>query len=172
VDLAVPSGRDQLPISVVRRAHPSGFVSHGKSQLFSKKMSTFGSDLHWLRSTLFKKQGFDPGVRLAGSSWNQQDASGGRLMSEQGSPDGGKGPLVVWITLVVIRSEDTIATTFLATLSLKNIPPEMLKVTISELFKRFHGHAAARKSEVIDFQSTFDLGALFTLKDWPSAENH
>jgi hypothetical protein len=67
--------------------------------------------------------------------------------------------------LVRIRSEATIATTFLATLSLKTIPPEMLKVTISKLFKRFHGHAAARKSEVIDFQSTFDLGALFTLKD-------
>jgi len=51
----------------------------------------------------------------------------------------------------VIRAGDTIATTFLATLSLKKSPPEMLKVTISELFKAFHGHAAARKSEVIDF---------------------
>jgi len=27
----------------------------------------------------------------------------------------------------------------------------MLKVTILELFKRFHGHAAAGKSEAIDF---------------------
>jgi hypothetical protein len=53
----------------------------------------------------------------------------------------------------------------MATRSLEKSPPEMLKVTISELFKRFHGHAAASKSEVIDFQSTFDLGALFTLKD-------
>ena len=50
-------------------------------------------------------------------------------------------------------------------IELEKIPPEMLKVSISELFKRFHGHAAARKSKVIDFQSTSDLGALFTLKD-------
>jgi len=70
-------------------------------------------------------------------------------------------------SLAWVRSllEAAIATTFLGTLSLKKTPPEMLKVTISELFKRFHGHAAAIKSEVIDFQSTFDLGALFTLKD-------
>ena len=65
----------------------------------------------------------------------------------------------------MILRQATIATTFLGTLSLKKIPPEMLKVTIPELFKRFHGHAAASKSEVIDFQSTFDTGAIFTLKD-------
>jgi hypothetical protein len=65
----------------------------------------------------------------------------------------------------VVGGEATIATTFPATLSLKTGPPEMLKVTSPELFTRFHGHAAASKSEVIDFQSTFDLGALFTLKD-------
>jgi hypothetical protein len=51
----------------------------------------------------------------------------------------------------VICEEPTIATTFLGTLSLKKSPPEMLKVTISELFKAFHGHAAARESEAIDF---------------------
>ena len=48
-------------------------------------------------------------------------------------------------------AKPTIATTLPPTLRLKTIPPEMLKVTISELFKRSHGHAAARKSEVIDF---------------------
>ena len=57
-------------------------------------------------------------------------------------------------------SFDTIASTFLATNSLKTGPPRMLKVTILELFKRFRGHAAATKSGGIDFQSTFDLGAL------------
>jgi len=36
----------------------------------------------------------------------------------------------------------------------------MLKSTFLELFKAFHGHAAASESEAIDFQSTFDLGAL------------
>ena len=59
----------------------------------------------------------------------------------------------------------TIASTFLGTLSLKKGPPRMLKVTILELFKAFHGHAAAGKSIFRFFQSTFDLGALFTLKD-------
>ena len=66
---------------------------------------------------------------------------------------------------VVIRAGDTIANTFLATMSLEKGPPEMLFVTILELFKRFHGHAAAGKSIFRFFQSTFDLGALFTLKD-------
>ena len=71
----------------------------------------------------------------------------------------------------MIRSEATIATTFMATRSLEKSPPEMLKVTISELFKRFHGHAAASKSEVIDFQSTFDIGALLRVGENPLSEN-
>ena len=58
----------------------------------------------------------------------------------------------------------TIANTFLATVSSKTGPPEMLKVTILELFTRFHGHAAAGKSIFRFFQSTFDLGAL--LRQW------
>jgi hypothetical protein len=51
----------------------------------------------------------------------------------------------------VIRAEATIATTFLGTLGVEKGPPEMLKVTILELFKAFRGHAAASESEVIDF---------------------
>jgi hypothetical protein len=41
--------------------------------------------------------------------------------------------------------------TFLVTGSLKNKLPEMFVVTYSPFFKRFRGHPAASKSEVIDF---------------------
>jgi len=41
--------------------------------------------------------------------------------------------------------------TFLVTGSLKIKLPEMFVVTYSPFFKRFRGHAAASKSEVIDF---------------------
>ena len=51
------------------------------------------------------------------------------------------------------------ATIVLVTGSLKNKLPEMFVVTYSPFFKRFREHQAPRKSEVIDFQSTFDLGA-------------
>ena len=57
-------------------------------------------------------------------------------------------------------SFDTIATTFPATNSLKTGPPRMLKVTILELFKRFHGHAAASKFSFLDFSQLLTLEPL------------